>query len=879
MKKRILTFFISMCLIVSALPTNIFATHDYYKEFDNVLVNGATNLNNSIMNEDNWHDFCYILDRWYGYDCDFNNYSQLAYEFVMQQICFSKGSNYIENDPKGLLYHAFWFDGEIVDSILKNNFNFEDDLIAKLHSEIYTNQYDNVVGYYFDGNYYFNGPEGTIQGELYSIDIIEKKDNAYKIKFINNDMSSYGFEEDYTYTRDTYYCIFEMGNDSQGQSFKIYGISNYDDIKWPTKEIKVVLNGREIEFDQPPVMVNDRVMVPMRKIFEELGYSVEWYGDTQTAVAKKGSNTITVGIGKNNISYGKGTYNCDVAPMIISRRTLVPVRAISECDGCNVEWDSENYSVIITSRKTNEDDIVDTINIDINISDSLSIVEGKKDVIHASLRKNGTDISDKLKITSSNESVIKIVEFTEDLLGGILVDVEAINVGLATITAQYGNSKATCKVNVSRNTQLDGGLKMSVTYKGEANNTGLFTVKLSNDSKETIVVDLDGGEGSVIEAKTAKNILVSFDYRSRLESINGNNTVTISELKPGETYEFTHQVRTVSVPGDFFVTIKAEAEGFETISLNKKITILDSAINTTQIDMATNAKNLVDRLKQNIKNKSNSNDIIAKRNNVKKYIKAIGANVPDEIYDAFAMAILSTLSESDIEKFEKDPIELTNQIYGKTLSGFKNDNKTVIINGCEYEVQYTIWAMAGVGVAEQTVSWKNELGAPVVSRLLWQNAHEKEGKMAVAEFCAALAELNKDVWKEFSAYYFSDLLNLSGFKEITKDNVMDVFDMTEKVIYALCDKSKADDLIDEIGGKLKEELSSLLDNEFKKYVKKNVPNGEEIVDAAEKYEKAKKKYDKWAELWNKDSNSGKTQKAYEDFQTAYELLEMAINEI
>ena len=38
----------------------------------------------------------------------------------------------------------------------------------------------------------------------------------------------------------------------------------------------------------------------------------------------------------------------DRPPVIISERTLVPVRAISESAGCIVDWDSAAQTVIIT---------------------------------------------------------------------------------------------------------------------------------------------------------------------------------------------------------------------------------------------------------------------------------------------------------------------------------------------------------------------------------------------------------------------------------------------------------------------------------------------------------------------------------------------------
>ena len=47
--------------------------------------------------------------------------------------------------------------------------------------------------------------------------------------------------------------------------------------------IKIYINNKKINFDVPPIMENDRTLVPMRVIFEALGAEVEWENETQTA--------------------------------------------------------------------------------------------------------------------------------------------------------------------------------------------------------------------------------------------------------------------------------------------------------------------------------------------------------------------------------------------------------------------------------------------------------------------------------------------------------------------------------------------------------------------------------------------------------------------
>lgn len=112
--------------------------------------------------------------------------------------------------------------------------------------------------------------------------------------------------------------------------------------------IKVNLNGNRILFDQEPIIENGRTLVPLRKIFEALGASVEWNQDTRTVTSVKDDTTVVLTIG-NNIMYVNGNpVELDVPGKIVNSRTLVPARAVAEGFNCKVDWDNNTRSVIIT---------------------------------------------------------------------------------------------------------------------------------------------------------------------------------------------------------------------------------------------------------------------------------------------------------------------------------------------------------------------------------------------------------------------------------------------------------------------------------------------------------------------------------------------------
>lgn len=68
------------------------------------------------------------------------------------------------------------------------------------------------------------------------------------------------------------------------------------------ENIDVYVNGEKLETDQPAIVYQDRTMVPLRAICEALGCDVEWYQDTQSIEISNGLYIISMQIGNYNIS-------------------------------------------------------------------------------------------------------------------------------------------------------------------------------------------------------------------------------------------------------------------------------------------------------------------------------------------------------------------------------------------------------------------------------------------------------------------------------------------------------------------------------------------------------------------------------------------------
>ena len=103
--------------------------------------------------------------------------------------------------------------------------------------------------------------------------------------------------------------------------------------------ITVLLDGKPVSFDVQPQLINSRTMVPMRAIFEALGATVEWDEASQSVTSKKDNKVIVMQVNNPVMTVSGTSVTLDSPPVVVSDRTLVPVRAISEALGCSVGWD------------------------------------------------------------------------------------------------------------------------------------------------------------------------------------------------------------------------------------------------------------------------------------------------------------------------------------------------------------------------------------------------------------------------------------------------------------------------------------------------------------------------------------------------------------
>lgn len=251
------------------------------------------------------------------------------------------------------------------------------------------------------------------------------------------------------------------------------------------KDVNIVIDGEELNLDVAPQIIDGRVMVPIRGVLENLGALVKWDDETQTVSARKSSKTVSLEIGSNDVTLDKGetnddgsakteTIQTDVAAQLVSDRTLVPLRVISEAMGYSVDWNDETYTVSISTDNDEDESWKDNkVSVDMStlsvsgdgasVSDNtLTISKGGVYTLSGKNSDAGIVIStdDKVKlklngvnITSSGAPVI-YVENADKLY----IDTED-----GTDNSLVSNAADTAAIRSKDNLKIKGGGTLNIT--------------------------------------------------------------------------------------------------------------------------------------------------------------------------------------------------------------------------------------------------------------------------------------------------------------------------------------------------------------------------------------------------------------------------------
>ena len=277
----------------------------------------------------------------------------------------------------------------------------------------------------------------------------------------------------------------------------------------------LVVNNQLINPPLSPIIFNDRALVPVREIFEEVGATVNYINDTQTIEVSSDEYDVVMRI-NDNVAYinGEKTNIPDnVVPKLISKvggetKTMVPVRFISETIGLDVKFDSEDGAILIDSDgyvisdENQEPSIDDVVPQPDNSDDSASYTPS----VETKITNVSYDITgdNSIKVTvTSNADISSYSDFTLSSPERVVVDFAGM--------------------------KFDGvGDTLSV------NKAGVTSVRMGdNDERARVVVDISNLKKYNIEKTSNNTVVINVETKAAapkptVNNGNSNNNSTIT---------------------------------------------------------------------------------------------------------------------------------------------------------------------------------------------------------------------------------------------------------------------------------------------------------------------------------------------------------------
>lgn len=125
---------------------------------------------------------------------------------------------------------------------------------------------------------------------------------------------------------------------------------------------KMYIGDREYSV-KAPYIVNDTTLVPVRAVTEGLGAQVDWDGaENEVSVSRDGVSVVLT-IGETAAQVNGQEIQLLCAPVLDGDTTMVPVRVISEAFGMDVGYDGVKENVIVVRRSFSDAVTVDAAEI------------------------------------------------------------------------------------------------------------------------------------------------------------------------------------------------------------------------------------------------------------------------------------------------------------------------------------------------------------------------------------------------------------------------------------------------------------------------------------------------------------------------------------
>ena len=121
-------------------------------------------------------------------------------------------------------------------------------------------------------------------------------------------------------------------------------------------EVSVSVDGQSVSYsDQTPVIINERTYIPIRDVFEKMGFKVDWDGESKAVTISDDYYVIVLMTGTDGMLTAGADLNFTYKKLenkiqIVNGRTMLPLREILESAGYELGWDAETKTALVSNK-------------------------------------------------------------------------------------------------------------------------------------------------------------------------------------------------------------------------------------------------------------------------------------------------------------------------------------------------------------------------------------------------------------------------------------------------------------------------------------------------------------------------------------------------
>lgn len=113
---------------------------------------------------------------------------------------------------------------------------------------------------------------------------------------------------------------------------------------------QVFIDRDRIDFENVPIVSNNRTLVEFRTIFENLGLTVNWNSSKNIVSGRNQDVRIQLQLGSRTAYINGKPTTLDVPPEVVNGRTTIPLRFVTEATDATLTWDKDTKQIDIYSK-------------------------------------------------------------------------------------------------------------------------------------------------------------------------------------------------------------------------------------------------------------------------------------------------------------------------------------------------------------------------------------------------------------------------------------------------------------------------------------------------------------------------------------------------